>query len=155
MDEFKVEIIQLAPMRVICAKGFGESPEMQSQEKLLTWAKSKGLLESVPLPRFFGFNNPDPHPGSPNYGYEFWMSVPESVQPEGDLEIKKFEGGLYAVAEVKNVWEIPETWQAFMRWQEGSRYALAPHQYLEEHVKFIGLPVEEYVMRLYLPVAER
>ncbi len=155
MDEIKVDIFTLAPMRVIVATGFGGSPELIAQEKLLTWAKSRGLLDSAPPPRFFGFNNPDPHPGSPNYGYEFWMTAPVSVQPEGDLGIKIFAGGLYAVADCKNVWKIPETWQAFMHWQEGSRFTMANHQWLEEHVKFIDLPVEEYEMRLYLPIAEK
>ncbi len=155
MNELNVEIVQLAPIRVICARGYGEAPELLAQAKILDLAKSKGLLRMSPPPRFFGFNNPDPHPGSPNYGYEYWMTADDSVQPEGDLEAKQFEGGLYAVVECKDVRKIPETWQAFMNWLEGSRYSMAQHQWLEEHVKFIDLPVEEYEMRLYLPIAEK
>ncbi len=155
MNERNIEIIQLAPMRVVSATGFGETPELIAHEKLLGWARSSGLLDSVPPPRFFGFNNPDPHPGSPNYGYELWMTVPESIQAASELEIKQFGGGLYATVTCKNPWTLPETWQAMVRWQEGSRYALASHQYLEEHIKFIDLPLEEYEFRLYLPVVEQ
>jgi DNA gyrase inhibitor GyrI len=155
MKELKVEIIQMPPMRVISARGFGEVPEFIAQEKLLSWAKSKGLLSSETAPRFFGFNNPDPHPGSPNYGYELWMTVDDSVQPEGELEAKQFEGGLYAVADCMDVRTIPQVWQDFMHWLESSPYSMAKHQWLEEHVKFIDLPIEAYQMRLYLPIAEK
>lgn len=155
MEEIQVSIVRIEPMKVISAKGFGESPEIAAQEKLLQWARSKGLLDTDPPPRFFGFNNPDPEPGNPNYGYELWMTVPDSAQPEDGLDLKIFEGGLYAATDLISVWKIPETWQALMRWQESSRYTLGSHQYLEEHVKFIDLPFDEYEMRLYLPVIER
>ncbi len=155
MEDLQVEIVQLPPMRIVSGKAFGESPELIAQTKVLSWAISKGLLDEPHPPRFFGFNNPDPHPGSPNYGYEFWMTVDDAVIPEGELEIKQFEGGLYAVTSLKDVRTIPEAWQAFMHWLENSRYSIAHHQWLEEHVAFIDLPIEEYVMRLYLPIAEK
>lgn len=156
MDEIKVEITQLEPLRVVYIVSVSESPELEAQGKLLSWAKSKGLLNTVPAPRFFGFNNPNPSHGSEIYGYEFWMTVGESYQPEeGGLPVKRFGGGLYAVTELVSVWNIPETWEALNRWLECSRYIIGKHQWLEEHVQFIDLPLDQYRVKLFLPVAGR
>ena len=70
MEPIEVHIVQLAPMRVASAHGFGASPETLAWDKLTTWAKERGLWQDAAPRRFFGFNNPDPSPGSPNYGYE-------------------------------------------------------------------------------------
>ena len=70
-----VRIVQLEPLRVASALGFGPSPEAIAWEKILGWARQNGLPDAAstgatgkPAPRFFGFNNPSPSPGSPNYG---------------------------------------------------------------------------------------
>ena len=45
--------------------------------------------------RLFGFNNPDPSAGSPNYGYEVWIVVDrDEMTPEDGVEIKAIPGGL-------------------------------------------------------------
>ena len=62
MSDFEVRIVRLEPLRVASAYGFGASPEEQAWQKLLAWAESQGLMTGDPLPRFFGFNNPDPRP---------------------------------------------------------------------------------------------
>jgi DNA gyrase inhibitor GyrI len=156
MDELEVRIIELEPMRVASAHAFGEGPERQALAKLVAWAEPKGLLEDLEKHRVFGFNNPDPSPGSPNYGYEFWIAVGPDVEPEGDIRIKEFPGGLYAVTrcEAKNPWEdIPGTWQRLVAWREGSKYRGAAHQWLERHLGPLE-PVDEFVLDLYLPIGE-
>ena len=104
------------------------------------WAKSHDLPRGQH--RIFGYNNPDPSPGSPNYGYDVWLTVDESVQANGDARIIEFPGGLYAVTriDVKNPWDdIPGTWQKLVKWMESSKYQHGRHQWLEEHIG----PLEE------------
>ena len=66
MSELDVRIVELEPMRVASFHAFGESPELKASKKLVDWAKPKGLLDAKGTHRIFGFNNPDPSPGSPN-----------------------------------------------------------------------------------------
>jgi DNA gyrase inhibitor GyrI len=143
-------------MRVASGHAYGEGPEQAAVQKLIAWAKPLGLLDDPQKYRVFGFNNPDPTPGSPNYGYEFWIVVGSDVEPEGEIVIKEFPGGLYAVTrcEVKNPWEdIPGTWRRLAMWRENSQYQVADHQWLEEHLGPLESS-EEFVLDLYLPIAE-
>src|SRR5512136_1885712 len=97
MSQLDVRTVKLEPMRVASAYGFGPEPEGIASSKLNAWAKPKGLLGDQEHHPTFGFNNPNPSPSSPNYGYELWMQVGPDAQPEGDITIKNFPGGLYAV----------------------------------------------------------
>ena len=157
MSDLDVRIFKLPPMRVACVHGFGEGPEEQAFEKMKAWAEAHNLLGKPH--RVFGYNNPDPSPGSPNYGYDVWMSVDESAQAEGEVRIIEFPGGLYAVArvEVKKPWEdIPGTWQKLVKWMEASKYHHGRHQWLEEHIG----PLDEmeatkpFTLDLHLPINE-
>src|SRR5512143_3959965 len=112
MSELQVRIVDLEPMRCAGASGFGSEPEGLAWEALLKWAVPLGLL-SKPH-RFFGYNNPDPSPGSPNYGYDQWITVDAPVQVEGPIKIKEFPGGLYAVTRCEGVQNIHATWQALV-----------------------------------------
>ncbi len=156
MSELEVRIVTLEPMRVASVHGFGESPEQQAWEKLIAWAKPKGLLEDRERHRIFGFNNPDPSPGSPNYGYEFWIAVGPDVEAKGDAEIKNFSGGLYAVTRCKGVSNITKTWKQLVKWLDESKYKHASHQWLEEHVWPPGKPLDEDELTLDLcaPIAQ-
>jgi AraC family transcriptional regulator len=158
MEGLEVRIVTLPRMRVACVNGFGQGPEGQAIEKMKTWAKAHDLL-GKPC-RQFGYNNPDPTPGSPNYGYDIWITVDESVEAEGEVRIIDFPGGLYAVTrcEVTGPGEdIPATWQRLFQWMEASPYHYdSRNQWLEEHLGSL----EEYggegpfKLDLYLPVSE-
>jgi effector-binding domain-containing protein len=148
-------------MRVASARGFGESPEPIAWNKLLTWAESKGLLENLDDVRFFGFNNPNPSPDSPSYGYEQWITVGPDVSAEGDVEIKEFPGGRYAVSQCKGIENIGTTWQQTAAWVKDNSYTIGQHQWLEECLtkptsvaSMDKTPLEDYVMELYCPIAE-
>ena len=156
MSELKVWIERLEPMRVASVHGFDESPERHAWEKLRAWAKPKGLLDDLEQHRIFGFNNPDPSPGSPNYGYEFWIVVDPDVGPEGEVTIKEFSGGLYAVTRCKGVGNITETWHQLGTWCENSKYKPACHQWLEAHIGPVDTPQDEdkLLLELYCPIAE-
>ncbi len=154
MNKLEVRVVTLEPLRVASAYGFGRSPEAQAWEKLLTWAKAKGLLKDLSTMRFFGFNNPNPSPGSPNYGYEQWMTVGPDVEPEGDIRIQDFGGGHYIVTRCK-LPEIGEAWRQLVEWCESSEHRWTMNvQCLEESITPPETPFEEVVMDLYLPILE-
>ena len=150
----EVRIEKLDPMRMISAYGFGSEPERIASEKIIHFAKSKGLYMEGKSLGTFGFNNPNPSAGSPNYGYEIWLPVGPEIQPEGDLRVVAFEGGLYAVTTFKNLNRIGEVWGQMVRWRETSKYKCGHHQWLEELLTPAGTPFEEYAFNLYLPISE-
>jgi DNA gyrase inhibitor GyrI len=158
MDELNVHIVELAPGRVASVLGYGSQPENQAWEKLVAWAGPQGFLQSRQQHRIFGFNNPNPSEGSPNYGYEFWMLVGPEQQSAGEVEIKDFPGGLYAVArcQVKGdaYQSIPITWQALVQWCEDSPYRMSSQQCLEEVIENEMLAEGEFTLDLYLPIEE-
>ncbi len=155
MSELKVRILRLEPMRVASVHGFGASPEQQAWKKLMDWAGPKGLLDDLKRHRIFGFNNPDPSPGSPNYGYEFWIAVGPDVEAESEVKIKDFTGGLYAVTQCKGVENITPTWKRLVAWLENSPHECAHHQWLEEHLGPVSAPQDEkeLLLELYAPIA--
>ena len=153
MSELEVRIVSLEPMRVASANGFGEQPETQAWSKILTWASSQGF-EDLSKHRFFGFNNPNPSPGSPNYGYEQWITVPPGSQGNEEIEIKEFSGGLYAVTRSEGLQHISENWMKLALWREESNYHEAYHQWLEECFTPAAERLEDYVFDLYAPIDE-
>ena len=110
MNNLDVRIIELQPMTVASGLGFGPSPEPLAWSKIIDFVKSMGWLSDLESHRFFGFNNPNPSPGSPNYGYEQWITVEKGTAADGDIEIKEFTGGLYAVTRCKGIPAITESW---------------------------------------------
>lgn len=148
----EIRIVELPRLRVAWVIGFGSSPEAQAWEKMTAWMQQQHLFETSP--RLFGFNNPNPSAGSPNYGYEVWVTVGPDVQPQGEIGIKEFEGGLYAVARHAGSPEfLPGAWQNLLAWVEASRYSPSHHQWLEEHLHLPNIPdFENMVFDLYLPV---
>jgi DNA gyrase inhibitor GyrI len=154
MKSIEVKIVQLEGFHVVSALGFGPEPEGLAQQMLFDWAKTQHLLDQNPLPRVFGFNNPDPGVGSPNYGYELWMVVGRDVHPTSPLQEKEFSGGLYAVTRCQGIQNIFQTWKDLLAWVETSPYRMAHHQWLEEHIRFLNVNLDEFVVDLYLPIKE-
>ena len=153
MSELEVRIVTLEPMRVASAHGFGEQPEEQAWTKILNWVSSQGF-EDLSQHRFFGFNNPNPSPGSPNYGYEQWILVGPEVEGNDDIEIKEFPGGLYAVTRSEGLLNITENWMKLAVWREDSKYKEAHHQWLEECFTPLAESLEDFVFDLYAPIVE-
>ncbi len=152
MTDLHVEIVELSPMRVASALGFGESPELAAIEALLAWAQPLGLLEENYTT--YGFNNPDPSPGSPNYGYEIWLPVAQEQEESETVEIKHFAGGLYAVAHCESLEEIGDVWKSLVHWREGSSYDQGHHQWLEKLLVPLDAPMDEIRLDLFLPISE-
>jgi AraC family transcriptional regulator len=104
--------------------------------------------------RFFGYNNPDPSPGSPNYGYDQWITIDASMQVEDPIKVKEFPGGLYAVTRCAGVQNIHATWQELVVWREASKYRMGQHQWLEELITPPDGLWDKAQFDLYLPIAE-
>jgi AraC family transcriptional regulator len=151
----EVRIERLGPLHVAAARAVSEQPEHDAFNVLTEWAKAKGLADQEGY-RVFGFDNPSPTPGNPVYGYEVWMTAGPEVKPEGQIRVKDFPGGLYAVARIKprSGDEIPLGWQALHRWVVGAGHRHGRHQWLEEHLAPLGVPWDELEMDLYYPLAE-
>lgn len=163
MKEFEVKTVMLEPMRVASARVISTSPENDAWEKMRAWAEPKGLLDDLKKHPVFGFNNPNPSPGRKEYGYEFWIRVEPDVEPEGDIKIKEFEGGLYAVTTCKLKQELEseffqkegylESWKKLVNWVKSSKYKYGKHQCLEK-AHDPNASMEELVLDLYCSIEE-
>jgi DNA gyrase inhibitor GyrI len=156
MEQLDVRNVKLEPMRLVSVLGFGSSPEEIAWAKLQAFAEPRGLWGNLEKQRIFGFNNPNPSPGSPNYGYELWIEVGPGVEPPADGRIVNFDGGLYAVARCEvpqgGAYEvIPATWQKLVTWLESSAYQRGSHQWLEQSVPF-ETPGIEFALDLMMPI---
>ncbi len=161
MSELQVEIVRLAPIQVASFYGFGAEPEFQAAAKMLAWAEPRGLYDEGTAHRVFGFNNPSPTAGSPNYGYEFWLEMKDdeagTAAPEmrgGDVELKSFAGGMFAVAHCRGVGAVPDTWRQLVTWLEDSRYTMSHSQCLEQHTGRINGDIEALEFALYQAIVE-
>ncbi len=135
LDPSKVSIVELPPFRVASCTGFGQGPEGIAWQGLLDWMRASGLAPSAG--RYFGFNNPNPMPGNPNYGYEQWLVLEDekmrALSASGAVVLKDFAGGLFAVTRHRGSPEfLPRTWSSLMLWAESSSYKRSGRQWLEE-----------------------
>jgi len=155
MSDISVRIVRLEPQRVAMSYGFGTGPEGIAWEKMLAFVRAKGLDKDQQAHRYFGFNNPSPAPGSPNYGYEQWITVGPEVEGDDEIKIKDFGGGLYAVTHCK-LEHITDVWMQLVDWREKSRFRQANHQWLEEIITDPTAHEIDGTMEfdLFMPIAE-
>jgi AraC family transcriptional regulator len=158
LENLDIRFICLPALRVVSFYAFSSSPETQAWGKTVTWAKEHNCWHEAPTIRVFGFNNPDPSVGSPNYGYEYWLTIGPNVQTDTDTGVKEFSGGKYAVLRCEvsgNPWDIiPTAWNELVRWRESSHYKLGNHQCLEEHLTRFDSIDQGFILDLYLPITE-
>ena len=151
MDKFEVKIVLLPPMKAASFYGFGTSPEEEAHNHAIGWLKKHKLYQEGAY-RNFGFNNPNPSVGSPNYGYEIWI-VPTDGLPEGhQAKEVEFGGGLYAVAYCPSLDVIGDIWQKLVAWRDSSEYQYANHQWLEEEYDHWAPAPQVNRFDLYLPI---
>jgi AraC family transcriptional regulator len=157
----EVRIMELPAMKYVSFHGFGAEPEGIALSAMFEWAAKHEYFQSENS-RCFGFNNPDPTPGSSNYGYEVWLAIPEDKNIV-DKPVQHFEGGLYAVINCSGKVEeaesfIPSTWKKLVEWAENSPYQMGKHQWLEEQLPMGSLQLPEMYAQgklnldLYLPI---
>jgi DNA gyrase inhibitor GyrI len=157
MEALDVRIVELPAMRVVATHGYGKEPEALAIERMERFAAARGLAPGSDDHPLFGFNNPNPSPGSENYGYELWMKVGPDVEPEGDTAVKKIPAASYAVTRFTGLSRIGEVWKAFGAWFDDSPYAShtppqVPQCWLESPQNFGESDVEKCIFDLYLAV---
>ena len=113
----EIKVMTLKPMRVVSFHGFGTTPEDEAFTKMAAWAGPRGLLDKPEKVQTYGFNNPNPSPGSPNYGYDVWLVVRPDVEGDDEAELIEFEGGLYGVLRNKGLPNIGQNWQQLVKWR--------------------------------------
>jgi DNA gyrase inhibitor GyrI len=149
----EVRIVNLKQMRIASVRVISKSPENDAWQKLRTWAEPKGLFENVEEHPVFGFNNPPPSPSQKEYGYEFWICIGPDVEVEGEIELKDFPGGLYAVATCTNLADVGETWMRLWNWVNADKciYKWRKTHELEKPHDPVASQ-ENLVLDLYLPI---
>ncbi len=163
MKKLEVEIVKLEPMHVASVRAISATPENDAWQKMRSWAEPRGLLEDLDKHPVFGFNSPDPAPGKKEYGYEFWIRVEPGTKTSSSVEIKKFQGGLYAVTTCKLKEELEseffkkegclESWKKIADWVKSSKYKFGEHQCLEKAHE-PGASEDELILDLYCPIEE-
>lgn len=163
MKDLDVKIVELESMHVASAQAIGDSPEDKAWNKMRAWAEPRGLLEDLEEHPVFGFDNPEPSPGQKEYGYEFWMKVGPEEEAEGDIKMKEFQGGLYAVTTCNLKEELEseffkkngslESWKKIVEWVKSSKYTMGCHQCLER-AHDPGGSVDELILDLYCPIVK-
>lgn len=144
---------RLKPARIAYYRAEGIEPERKAWLTIYAWTKKNKIAEKLKYFRIFGFDNPSPKPNNPSYGYEFWITVNENIHASGNVKIKDFPGGLYAVTPT-TLGTIKEAWRNFVSWQKISRYRQGDHQCLEEHLSPPEKQTEKMQIDLYLPIRE-
>jgi DNA gyrase inhibitor GyrI len=150
MTEPDIRIVELPSSRVAATLAFGPNPEIEAWEKVMKWARANDALSGST--RFFGFNNPHPVPGSPNYGYEQWMTIGPDAEGSGDVEIKSFEGGLFAVVRCEGLATIGADWGRLVSWAEANAHPMDDRPFLEELLTSPDLPHDQWVFDLHLAI---
>ena len=157
MTDMEVRIERLDPMWVASAHCIGERPEREAWGVLRAWAEPKGLLGAPDAHPVFGFNNPNPSPDTPRYGYEFWIRVDPDTEPGPGIEVKEVPGGLYAVSLCKLIDDprgtVAQVWMGLWEWVQESEYSWRKTHELERHLD-PDASLEEMVLELHLPIQE-
>jgi AraC family transcriptional regulator len=150
-----VRIVDLPPMRVASVLGYGTEPENQAANRIVKFARTIGLEPGDPGYRTFGFNNPNPTPASPNYGYEIWLVVGPHVEAEPPVEIKEIPGSKYAVTRFTGLSNIGRVWRELVAWFEDSPYMKPPNwcTCLEEVINPAETDPDKWTFDLYLPIS--
>ncbi len=154
-EQNDVTIVHIPRMRVATFHGFGTEPETEALGQLTAWATPKAYVGDNLTRRVFGFNNPDPSPGSPNYGYEYWMELEETEEVEPEVKVVEFAGGAYATARCEVIGDeveaIPHGWKLLHAQCEKAGLRFGGHQWLEEHIT-LPQPGKPFTLDLLMPV---
>ena len=137
-----VRIVHIPAAAVASARYFGPDPENHAGRMIADFTRENKLWEKVPDLRMFGFNSPNPPPEGGEYGYEFWVTIPDDMDVPAPLEKKRLPGGTYAAHAIR-MGDFHE-WQWLFKWAyESGEYEIAGsgtpedmYGCLEEHLNF-------------------
>lgn len=91
-----VRIVHLPEATVACAHYVGPDPENHAGSMIADFVRENRLWEKGCSLRLYGFNHPNPPPEGGEYGYEFWVTIPEDMEVPAPLTKRHFPGGTYA-----------------------------------------------------------
>ena len=118
-----VRIVTLPAMTIATYRAESATPEDDCSKIFNKFVLENNLHKRSGY-RNFGFNNPSPSAGSPAYGYEMWVTIPEDFDVPQPLKKKQFGGGLYASIST-NMNEIGERWYLLYEWcKHSEKYAV-------------------------------
>jgi DNA-binding transcriptional MerR regulator/DNA gyrase inhibitor GyrI len=140
-----VRILHLPQCTVAASHFIGESPELNSGNQLKQFILDSNLYQIKPDARVFGFNHPNPSQNRPDYGYEFWVTIPEDMKVSAPLQKKHFDGGLYAahMIQMGNSHE----WEWLTKWaEENEKYEA---NYSDKGEEIMGGCLEEHLNMVY------
>jgi DNA gyrase inhibitor GyrI len=80
------------------------------------------------------------------------VAAPLEIEPEGEIRLVQFTGGLYAVTRFENLENIGRVWGELAQWREHSPYLEASHQWLEHLLNPLEPDPAKYVFELFLPI---
>jgi DNA-binding transcriptional MerR regulator len=109
-----VRIVRLPAMAIASYRAESETPENDCSKVFNKFVLENNLHKRDGF-RNFGFNNPSPSDGSPIYGYEMWVTVPDDLNVPKPFVKKQFSGGLYASISTQ-MNEIGERWKLLYDW---------------------------------------
>lgn len=112
-----VRIVHLPASAVASARYFGPDPEDHAGSMIADFTRDNRLWEKGDV-RLYGFNSPNPPPEGGEYGYEFWVTIPDGMEVPAPLEKKFFKGGTYAAHAIK-MGDFHE-WAWLAQWVEES-----------------------------------
>lgn len=131
-----VRIVLLPPCTVASYQFAGDDPEETVGEVMDMFIRSSKLYEIKPDARMFGFNNPEPQPGSDYHGYEDWVTIPDDMEVALPIVKRHYDGGLYAAYTI-NFPDFYE-WNFLKEWVKNSEKYQEDHRdYLEEHLNWV------------------
>lgn len=149
-----VRIVYLPPATVASSHYIGPDPEDNAANALDNFIKQSSLTEVKPDLRVYGFNNPCLE-GDEEYGYEFWVTIPEDMEVTQSLKKKTFAGGMYAAYSIK-MGDF-HLWQPFYEWVMSSkeydydaREPLSMGGSMEEHLNAYGFYTSDNLDRGYI-----
>lgn len=157
--DLDIKIMKLAPMKVVSFHAMGKKigePEEKAHRMLQEFAGD--YLKNPEKYLIYGFNNPDPSPENEEYGYEFWMKIPEDEPLEvKDVLTKDVDGGMYAVTSTRLLAgnDMLSVWKGLVEWVKKSvKYDFAQGYCLEKHLNPLASP-ENLILELHLPIKEK
>jgi DNA gyrase inhibitor GyrI len=114
------------------------------------------MFDDVSSHPVYGFNNPGPSPDRSDYGYEFWIKVSDGVESSGDVQVRDFEGGLYAVTTCALAGDpngtVPEVWLQLLHWVQESKHEWRRTTHELEKLVNPGAEEKDIILELYLPI---
>ena len=113
----KPQLTQLNPMPAAHVFSLSQSPEEEALTKILEYAKTIRLSHAKS--RLFGRNiyptdQPEPH------GYEYYLTGEDKIKLNSEVGFGEVNGGLYAVLEIKNLFNLAEGWKTLFSWVEAN-----------------------------------